>query len=45
MVEGGMIWPSVPEAQIVETLVEEALRLADEMTPDGEAGEPVVSVG
>jgi len=41
----GEVIKTVPEAQIVETLVEEALRLADEMTPDGQAGEPVVSVG
>jgi (E)-4-hydroxy-3-methylbut-2-enyl-diphosphate synthase len=41
----GEVIKTVPEAQIVETLVEEALRLAEQMTPDGEAGEPVVSVG
>jgi (E)-4-hydroxy-3-methylbut-2-enyl-diphosphate synthase len=41
----GEVIKTVPEAQIVETLVEEALRLAEEMTADGEAGEPVVSVG
>ncbi|HET7312082.1 MAG TPA: flavodoxin-dependent (E)-4-hydroxy-3-methylbut-2-enyl-diphosphate synthase [Mycobacteriales bacterium] len=41
----GEVIKTVPEAQIVETLVEEALRLADEMSPDGDAGQPVVSVG
>jgi (E)-4-hydroxy-3-methylbut-2-enyl-diphosphate synthase len=41
----GEVIKTVPEAQIVETLVEEALRLAEQMSPDGEAGEPVVSVG
>jgi (E)-4-hydroxy-3-methylbut-2-enyl-diphosphate synthase len=41
----GEVIKTVPEAQIVETLVEEALRLAEQMTPDNEAGEPVVSVG
>jgi (E)-4-hydroxy-3-methylbut-2-enyl-diphosphate synthase len=34
----------VPEARIVETLIEEAMRLAESMTPvDG--AEPSVSVG
>src|SRR5947209_12787024 len=41
----GEVIKTVPEAQIVETLVEEALRLAEQMTPQGGAGEPVVSVG
>jgi (E)-4-hydroxy-3-methylbut-2-enyl-diphosphate synthase len=41
----GEVIKTVPEAQIVETLVEEALRLAEQMSSDGEAGEPVVSVG
>jgi (E)-4-hydroxy-3-methylbut-2-enyl-diphosphate synthase len=41
----GEVIKTVPEAQIVETLVEEALRLAEEMSPDGEAGEPVVTAG
>src|SRR4051812_15588433 len=41
----GEVIKTVPEAQIVETLVEEALRLAEQMTNDAEAGEPVVSVG
>ena len=40
----GEVIKAVPEAQIVETLVEEALRLAEEMTPAGDGGAPVVSV-
>ena len=39
----GQVIKTVPESQIVETLIEEAMRLADEMEPvDG--GAPVVSV-
>src|SRR3954462_530769 len=41
----GEVIKTVPEAQIVETLVEEAMRLAEQMTSEAEAGEPVVSVG
>jgi (E)-4-hydroxy-3-methylbut-2-enyl-diphosphate synthase len=41
----GEVIKTVPEAQIVETLVEEALRLAEEMSPGDETGDPVVSVG
>ncbi|HVW81201.1 MAG TPA: flavodoxin-dependent (E)-4-hydroxy-3-methylbut-2-enyl-diphosphate synthase [Mycobacteriales bacterium] len=42
----GEVIKTVPEAQIVETLIEEALRLADQMSADGSAeGEPSVSVG
>ncbi|MFD7024855.1 flavodoxin-dependent (E)-4-hydroxy-3-methylbut-2-enyl-diphosphate synthase [Promicromonospora sukumoe] len=44
----GEVIKTVPEAMIVETLIEEAMRLADEMpTPENEAqaGSPVVSVG
>jgi (E)-4-hydroxy-3-methylbut-2-enyl-diphosphate synthase len=40
----GEVIKTVPEAQIVETLVEEALRLAEQMSPDRDAGDPVVSV-
>jgi len=40
----GEVIKTVPEAQIVETLVEEALRLADEMGETADAGDPVVSV-
>ena len=39
----GEVIKTVPEAQIVETLIEEAMRLADEMGIDAE-GEPSVSV-
>jgi (E)-4-hydroxy-3-methylbut-2-enyl-diphosphate synthase len=42
----GEVIKTVPEDQIVETLVEEALRMADEIRAAGVAsGEPVVSVG
>jgi (E)-4-hydroxy-3-methylbut-2-enyl-diphosphate synthase len=35
----------VPEAQIVETLIEEAMRLAEDMEDgDTPAGEPVVTI-
>ena len=35
----------MPEAQIVETLIEEAMRIAEEMGEDADAeGAPVVSV-
>ena len=34
----------MPEAQIVETLIEEALRLADEIAADGAEGAPIVTV-
>jgi (E)-4-hydroxy-3-methylbut-2-enyl-diphosphate synthase len=39
----GQVIKTVPESQIVETLLEEAMRLAEEMEPV-EGGEPVVSV-
>jgi (E)-4-hydroxy-3-methylbut-2-enyl-diphosphate synthase len=36
---------TVPESKIVETLIEEALKLAEQMQDDGIAsGEPTVSV-
>lgn len=43
----GEVIKTVPEAMIVETLIEEAMRLAETMTPenDAQAGPPVVSVG
>ncbi|MCP2195519.1 flavodoxin-dependent (E)-4-hydroxy-3-methylbut-2-enyl-diphosphate synthase [Williamsia deligens] len=44
----GEVIKTVPEAQIVETLIEEALRIAEETGDTGEgttAGSPVVSVG
>jgi (E)-4-hydroxy-3-methylbut-2-enyl-diphosphate synthase len=41
----GQVVKTVPEAQIVETLVEEALRMAEEMGEAGvPSGDPVVSV-
>jgi (E)-4-hydroxy-3-methylbut-2-enyl-diphosphate synthase len=41
----GVVVKTVPEAQIVETLIEEAMRLADELGADGVAsGEPQVTV-
>lgn len=39
----GQVIKTVPESQIVETLIEEAMRLAEEMEP-AEGGAPVVSV-
>ncbi|MET8800170.1 flavodoxin-dependent (E)-4-hydroxy-3-methylbut-2-enyl-diphosphate synthase [Nocardia sp. NPDC004568] len=41
----GEVVKTVPEAQIVETLIEEAMRIAEEMGEDAGTGEPVVSVG
>jgi (E)-4-hydroxy-3-methylbut-2-enyl-diphosphate synthase len=42
----GEVIKTVPEAQIVETLVEEAMRLADAMAAAGAiSGEPVVTAG
>jgi (E)-4-hydroxy-3-methylbut-2-enyl-diphosphate synthase len=40
----GEVIKTVPESQIVETLIEEALRLAEDMPPV-ESGQPTVSVG
>ncbi len=40
----GEVIKTVPEHQIVETLIEEAMRLAEEMG-ESDAGEPVVTVG
>ncbi|WP_250286084.1 MULTISPECIES: flavodoxin-dependent (E)-4-hydroxy-3-methylbut-2-enyl-diphosphate synthase [unclassified Frankia] len=39
----GKVIKTVPEAQIVETLIEEAMRLAEELEADGVSGEPSVS--
>ncbi|MGV8976526.1 MAG: flavodoxin-dependent (E)-4-hydroxy-3-methylbut-2-enyl-diphosphate synthase [Cellulomonas sp.] len=43
----GVVIKTVPESQIVETLIEEALRLAESMEPvgDGSPRTPVVTVG
>lgn len=40
----GQVIKTVPEHQIVETLIEEAMRIAEEMGESG-SGEPVVTVG
>jgi len=40
----GEVIKVVPESQIVETLIEEAMRLAEEMEAAGESGQPSVSV-
>jgi (E)-4-hydroxy-3-methylbut-2-enyl-diphosphate synthase len=40
----GEVIKTVPESKIVETLIEEALRMADEMGEDAETGSPEVSV-
>ena len=41
----GQVIKTVPESQIVETLIEEALRLAEELEADGvSSGEPQISV-
>ncbi|MFL6071163.1 MAG: flavodoxin-dependent (E)-4-hydroxy-3-methylbut-2-enyl-diphosphate synthase [Actinomycetes bacterium] len=40
----GEVIKTVPEAQIVETLIEEALRLADEMGVDPDSGDAVAEV-
>ena len=40
----GQVIKTVPEAQIVETLIEEALRLADEISAEGAEGAPIVTV-
>lgn len=40
----GKVIKTVPEAQIVETLIEEAMRIAEEMEGDGANGAPIVTV-
>jgi (E)-4-hydroxy-3-methylbut-2-enyl-diphosphate synthase len=40
----GKVIKTVPEHQIVETLIEEAMRIAEEMDPADAEGSPVVSV-
>ncbi|MET8169717.1 4-hydroxy-3-methylbut-2-en-1-yl diphosphate synthase, partial [Streptomyces sp. NPDC005329] len=41
----GEVIKTVPESKIVETLIEEALKLAEQMEQDGiSSGEPSVSV-
>jgi len=41
----GEVVKTVPESQIVETLVEEALRIADELGAAGATGSPTVTAG
>jgi (E)-4-hydroxy-3-methylbut-2-enyl-diphosphate synthase len=41
----GEVIKTVPESKIVETLIEEALRIAEEMGEAVEGGEPTVTVG
>ncbi len=38
----GQVIKTVPEREIVQTLIEEANRLADEMGPDATTGSPQV---
>ena len=40
----GEVIKTVPEAQIVETLIEEALRIAEERGLEDASGSPVVTV-
>jgi (E)-4-hydroxy-3-methylbut-2-enyl-diphosphate synthase len=40
----GKVIATVPESKIVETLIEEAMRLAEQATADGETGEAIVTV-
>ena len=41
----GEVVKTVPESQIVETLIEEAMRIAETMEPNEEGTSPVVTVG
>jgi (E)-4-hydroxy-3-methylbut-2-enyl-diphosphate synthase len=41
----GEVIKTVPESQIVETLIEEAMRIAEDMGDSTSSGEPTVSVG
>jgi (E)-4-hydroxy-3-methylbut-2-enyl-diphosphate synthase len=41
----GEVIKTVPESQIVETLIDEAMRIADEMGDDAGSGSPVVTAG
>jgi (E)-4-hydroxy-3-methylbut-2-enyl-diphosphate synthase len=40
----GEVIKTVPESQIVETLIEEAMRIAEERSPDDASGSPIVTV-
>jgi (E)-4-hydroxy-3-methylbut-2-enyl-diphosphate synthase len=41
----GEVIKTVPESQIVETLIDEAMRIAEEMDEDAGSGSPVVTAG
>jgi (E)-4-hydroxy-3-methylbut-2-enyl-diphosphate synthase len=41
----GEVIKTVPESQIVETLIDEAMRIAEEMGDDAGTGDPVVTAG
>ncbi|MEU9592174.1 4-hydroxy-3-methylbut-2-en-1-yl diphosphate synthase, partial [Streptomyces sp. NPDC048193] len=41
----GEVIKTVPESKIVETLIEEAMKLAEQTEKDGTSGEPAVTVG
>ena len=41
----GQVIKTVPEHQIVETLIEEAMRIAEEAGESAETGSPTVTVG
>ncbi|MFC7010298.1 flavodoxin-dependent (E)-4-hydroxy-3-methylbut-2-enyl-diphosphate synthase, partial [Streptomyces viridiviolaceus] len=40
----GEVVKTVPESKIVETLIDEAMKIAEQMEKDGESGEPAVTV-
>ncbi|MGC9496571.1 flavodoxin-dependent (E)-4-hydroxy-3-methylbut-2-enyl-diphosphate synthase, partial [Streptomyces sp. WG7] len=40
----GEVIKTVPESKIVETLIEEAMKIAEQMEKDGASGEPAVTV-
>ncbi|MGQ3551473.1 flavodoxin-dependent (E)-4-hydroxy-3-methylbut-2-enyl-diphosphate synthase, partial [Streptomyces rochei] len=40
----GQVVRTVPESRIVETLIDEAMKIADQMEQDGASGEPAVTV-
>jgi (E)-4-hydroxy-3-methylbut-2-enyl-diphosphate synthase len=41
----GQVIKTVPEHKIVDTLIEEAMRIAEEAGEQAEAGSPTVTVG
>ncbi len=40
----GEVVRAVPESRIVETLIEETMKIAEQMEKDGASGEPAVTV-